>query len=158
MGKRQVRVVRVPKRVTLLLLLIVSIAMVALLWFLSGKAYAGEAHPIRDLFVRLFGGGQSPSRDALLAIFMPVIANVLLFVPWGFLLFIVIDTVSRPRARTYGLTIGAGILFSIIMIVWQEFLPTRVTAFGDVLSNAIGALAGAALGHLRREVHVRFDF
>lgn len=158
MGKQQVRVIRVPKRVTVAILVFVSVAMAGLLWFLSGKAYAGEAHPVRDLAFRLFGGERSMSPNAMLAIFMPVIANILFFVPWGFLTFIALDIASRPRVRTYGFTFGAGLVFAAAMLAWQQFLPTRVTTIGDALANGLGALAGAALGHLRREVHVRFDF
>jgi len=44
------------------------------------------------------------------------------------------------------------------MSAWQEFLPTRVTSPPDALANAAGALAGAALGHARKDVRVRFDF
>ncbi|HWW61907.1 MAG TPA: VanZ family protein [Thermoanaerobaculia bacterium] len=158
MGKRQVRVIRVPKRATVAILVLVSVAMAALLWFLSGKAYAGEEHPVRDLLLRVFGGQRSMSTHALVAIFMPVIANVLFFVPWGFLTFVALDTASRPRARTYSFTFGAGLIFAAAMLAWQQFLPTRVTTIGDAVANGLGALAGAAVGHLRREVHVRFDF
>jgi VanZ family protein len=44
------------------------------------------------------------------------------------------------------------------MSLWQQFLPTRVTSLSDALANAAGALAGAALGHARKSVRVRFDF
>ena len=43
---RELHVIHVPRRVTVLLLLLVSVAMAALLWFLSGKAvYREEASP-----------------------------------------------------------------------------------------------------------------
>jgi VanZ family protein len=129
--------------------------MAALLYFLSGKAYAADAHPVRELLTRVLSS-QRPSRDTVLAVLMPVIANILLFVPWGFLAFITLDTSSRPRKWTYVLTFIAALLFAVGMYFWQQSLPTRVTALPDTLSNAFGALGGAALGHARKSVRVRF--
>jgi hypothetical protein len=43
------------------------------------------------------------------------------------------------------------------MFAWQSVLPTRVTALLDIVSNAAGALTGAALGHARKTVRVRFE-
>ncbi len=155
MGKRQVYVIHVRKPVTFVLLLLTTAAMAALLYFLSGKAYAADAHPVRELLTRVLSS-QLPSRDTVLAVLMPVIANILLFVPWGFLAFITLDTSSRPRKWTYLMTFLAALLFAVGMYFWQQSLPTRVTALPDTISNAFGALAGAALGHARRSVRVRF--
>lgn len=159
MGKREVRVIVVRKYATFVLLLLVSAGMAALLYFLSGKAYANEAHPVRDLLVSLIKSQPKPiSRASLLAGLMPVIANILLFVPWGFLMFVLLDRPQRPRRQTYGLVILAGVLFALAMQVWQLLLPTRVTGFTDALANAVGVFAGAAAGHLRKQIHLRFDF
>ena len=155
MGKRQVYVIRVRKPVTIVLLLLTTAAMAALLYFLSGKAYAADAHPVRELLTRVLSS-QRPSRDTVLAVMMPVIANILLFVPWGFFAFIAIDKDSRPRKWTYVTTFIAALLFAWVMWLWQQSLPTRVTALPDTFSNALGALAGAALGHARKSVRVRF--
>lgn len=152
MGKRHVHVIVIQKRVTLVLLVLTSAAMIALLMFLSGRAYAGQADPLRAVFTR------SLTRDALLAVLMPVIGNILLFVPWGFLTFVALDSPSRPRLRTYLLTLAAGVIFAALMHVWQQFLPTRVVTVTDSAANAVGALAGALLGHMRKGVRVRFDF
>lgn len=155
MGKRQVYVIHVRKPVTIALLLFTTAAMAAFLYFLSGKAYAADAHPVRELLMRVLSS-QRPSRDTVLAVLMPVIANILLFVPWGFLTFIALDTNSRPRKWTYVLTFLAALLFALGMYFWQQSLPTRVTALPDTLSNAFGALGGAALGHARKSVRIRF--
>jgi len=77
-------------------------------------------------------------------------------VPWGFFAFIALDTRTRPRGWTYAITFLAALAFAAVMWLWQQSLPTRVTALPDTLSNAFGALAGAALGHARRSVRVRF--
>jgi|SRR5215212_3627165 len=156
MGKRQVHVVPVRKPVTVALLVLTTAAMIGLLYFLSGKAYAADAHPFRELLARLLSSQRPLSRGALLAFLMPVLANILLFVPWGFLAFVALDTPSRRRQWTYAITILAALLFAIGMCFWQQSLPTRVTALPDTISNALGALAGAALGHARKSVRVRF--
>lgn len=158
MGKRQVRVVVVRKWVTAAMLVVTMASMAALLYLLSGKAYVADTHPVRDLLARLLGSGRGAvPRDAVLAILMPITANILLFVPFGFFTFIVLDTPSRPRKVTYALTIVSAIVLAVALYLWQQFLPTRVTRLPDALSNGVGALAGAALGHARKVVRVRFD-
>src|SRR5215212_777769 len=101
MGKRQVRVIAVRKSVTVALLALTSAAMATLVYVLSGRAYAGNAHPFAELTARLLNSEPPLSRDAVLATLMPVLANVFLFVPWGFFAFIAFDTASRPRSRSY---------------------------------------------------------
>ena len=156
MGKRIVHVIPVRKPVTIALLLLTTAAMTALVYFLSGKAYAADTHPFRELLARLLGSQRPLSRDAALAFLMPVIANVLLFVPWGFFAFLALDTASRPRKWTYAITFVAALLFAVAIYFWQQALPTRVTSLNDTFSNAFGALGGAALGHARKSVRVRF--
>ena len=159
MGRRQVHIVRVRLPVTLALLALTTIAIASLIYFLSGKAYAAETHPIREILARLLGSGRGPvSRDAVLAFLMPVLANIMLFVPWGFLAFVALDGRMRSRRWTYGATVAGAVLFAAGLLLWQQTLPTRVTSWPDTLANGFGALAGAALGHARKGVHVRFDF
>jgi glycopeptide antibiotics resistance protein len=157
MGRRQVHVIRVRTPVTIALLAVVTAAIAALIYFLSGKAYAADTNPIREILARLFGSGRGPvSRDALLAILMPVLANLLLFVPWGFLAFLALDG-RTSRRSAYTLTVIGAVVFAFALVAWQQTLPTRVTSLPDAFANSVGALAGAALGHARKGVHVRFD-
>lgn len=158
MGKRHVHVVPVRKPATYALLAIVTVAMASLLFVLSGRAYAVERSPLLELTARLLGGGGPVSRDAVLAFLMPVFANIFLFVPWGFLAFVALDSPRRPRRTTYLLTIAGALVIAVLMSAWQERLPTRVTSPSDAFANAAGALAGAALGHARKGIRVRFDF
>ncbi|MBV8520305.1 MAG: VanZ family protein [Acidobacteria bacterium] len=159
MGKRRVHVIVVRKPVTFAFLAATTLAMAALLWFLSGKAYAADEHPVRELLGRAFGSRRAPlSRDALLAFLMPVIANMLLFVPWGFFSFLALDRTSRSRARTYAMTLVAALVLAAAMNLWQQFLPTRVISPFDLFANGAGALGGAALGHARKGLRVTFDF
>lgn len=159
MGRRQVQIIRVRTPVTFALLALATIAIASLIYFLSGKAYAAETHPIREILARLLGSGRGPvSRDALLAFLMPVLANVLLFVPWGFLAFLALDGRTRSRRAAYLWTIIGAVAFGAAMVLWQQTLPTRVTSLPDTIANGLGALAGAALGHARKSVRVQFDF
>jgi glycopeptide antibiotics resistance protein len=137
MGKRDVRVVVVRKPVTIVLLVITSIAMVALVYILSGRAIARVERSPVDVV-------------ALVA------ANVILFVPWGFLMFMALSP-KQPRAATYAMTVVAGALFALGVNAWQASLPTPVTTFGDVIWNVIGTFLGAAGAHLRKQVRVRFQ-
>jgi VanZ family protein len=159
MGRRHVRVIAVRKPVTFALLALTTALMATLLYLLSGRAYAGDRSPLWELAAGLLGARSAPvSRDALLAFLMPVIANVLLFMPWGFLAFVGLDSPKRPRRTAYLLTLAGALVVAGCMYVWQEFLPTRVTSPPDAIANGAGALAGAALGHIRKGMRIRFDF
>ena len=158
MGKGEVRTIVVPKWVTIILLVAVSAAMAALIVYLSGKAYTNGREPLRDLLLRLMQRRGEIKPDAIVASIMPSIANALFFVPWGFLMFLAVDTPSRSRAQSYLITVIAGALFAVAIDVWQSFLPTRVIGLPDTIANAVGALAGAIAGHLRKRVRVQFDY
>lgn len=153
MGKREVHIVVVPKWVTALLLVFTSAAMVALIAALSGRAYASDVASPREIVRRLF----ERSPHAALVAIMPLAAAALLFVPWGFFAFLVLDRDTRPRSRTYALTIGCGILFAAAVTLWQSMLPTRVITVGDAVANTAGTFIGALAAHLRKRVRVQFD-
>ena len=88
-------------------------------------------------------------------VFVPIVANVLLFVPWAFFLFLFLDTEARPAVQSYVLTILLGLTFTCTIEACQYFLPSRVADVNDVIWNTVGASVGAVLGHLR--ARVRFD-
>jgi hypothetical protein len=155
MEGRRPKIIRVPKAVSVALLAVTSLLMAGLVFALSGKAYAADTHPLRELAARLLGSGRAPG--TLLPYLMPVLGNMLLFAPWGFLFFVVVDASTRPRPVAYLMTLVIALLFAGAMYVWQGFLPTRVTSLPDALSNALGALAGASLGHMRKTVRVHFE-
>ena len=137
MGKREVRVVVVRKPVTIVLLVIVSIAMLALVYALSGHAFVRTERSVIDII-------------ALVA------ANVILFIPCGFLTFIALSP-KKPRASTYVLTIILGALFALGVAAWQATQPAPVTIYRDSIWNVIGTLLGAIAAHLRKSVRVRFQ-
>lgn len=157
MGKREVRTVVVPKWVTIALLLLVSAAMVVMLDYLSGKTYANGREPLRDLLLRVMQRGPITG-NAILASIMPAIANILFFVPWGFLMFLALDSPERDRGRTYLIAVTVGTLFAVALEVWQTFLPTRVLTLPDTMADACGVFAGAVAGHLRKRVRIQFDY
>jgi hypothetical protein len=140
-----------------LLLVLATAALAGLVFYLSGWAYASGRHPLGDLILGWRGSALPLSGGALLANLMPVVADVLLFVPWGFLLFVVLDSPQRPRSRTYALTFLGGLALAAALNAWQFFLPTRVTDSLDAVANAFGAIGGAVAGHLRKQVRIQFD-
>lgn len=154
MGKSELRIVVVRKWVTVALLAAVSAAMAASIYWLSGRAYANES--TASLVASMLLHGRRPSNDRLIAGLMPALADVLLFLPWGFLCFVAVDRPSRRRFVAYAVTFGGAIAFASALSAWQLALPTRVTTFTDAATNGVGALAGAVVGHMRKQVRVRF--
>jgi glycopeptide antibiotics resistance protein len=158
MGSRELHVVRVPRAVTVVLLILVSLVILVLIWFLSGKAvYREVSSPVHLLRALLRYDRTGAGRANVLASAAPAIAGVLLFVPWGALAFLAFDRVGWSRATTYALTLTVGVTFALGVSAWQEWLPTRITGWLDVFWNVLGAMAGAVVGHLRRRVWIRFE-
>ena len=149
-------VVRRP--VTILLLLAVTIAIVALTTSITGKSYSKvDPIPFEDLRHLAHRLEHRPMATTTLSIIiLPVIGNTLLFLPWGFLLFITLYSVDRPTVQTYVLTILLGISFSSGIEAVQYFLPSRVADVNDIIWNSAGVLLGAVLGHTR--LRLRFEF
>ena len=157
MGKREVRTIVVSKRATALLLVLVSSAMIALVYWLSGKAVASGSEPLAELLLQLMYRQQPLNRNAVLAEVMPALANLLLFVPWGFLAFLILDSPARPRRQTYVMAVLAGAIFAAAMQSLQSFLPTRVSGPFDIVANTVGTFTGAVAGHLRKTVRFQFE-
>ena len=153
------REVLIKKPVTLLLLVGVTLAITTITVWMGGKSYENfdpiPFDDLKNLAQRL--GNRPISTHILAVIVMPMIANVLLFVPWGFLLFISLYTVDRPTLQTYILTILLAFSFSLGIEGWQYFLPSRVADINDVIWNTTGAILGAFLGHARLRVRFEFD-
>ncbi len=79
------------------------------------------------------------------------IANILMFVPLGFLTALVL------QRRRWWLLWVVGTAFSGLIELWQLlFLPERYPDWRDLVSNTIGFLIGAGLGVLiRRRAGIR---
>jgi glycopeptide antibiotics resistance protein len=151
-------VVSIPRYATVILLLLVSAAIIAVTVWSTGASYAKlDPLPFDDLRHLAHRLARRPvSTHILSVIVVPIIANVILFVPWGFLMFIALYAADRPTLQTYVLTILLGFSFTAGIEAWQYFLPSRVADVNDVIWNTAGTIAGAVLGHLR--LRVRFEF
>jgi glycopeptide antibiotics resistance protein len=152
------REVNIGKPWTILMLVIVTAAIIAITVWMSGKSYSNlDPIPFDDIRYLVRRLAVRPISTHILAVLVvPMIANVLLFVPWGFLTFIALYTVDRPTLQTYVLTILLGFSFSLGIEGWQYFLPSRVADINDVIWNTTGVVLGAFLGHAR--LRVRFEF
>lgn len=148
----------VRRRVTLLLLVAVTAGIVLATLWMSGKSYSKiDPIPFHDLNHLARRLAHRPMSTRMVAIvLMPIVANVLLFVPWGFFLFLALYNAERPTIQTYVLTILLGISFTSVIEAWQYFLPSRVADINDIIWNTLGAGLGAVLGHMR--ARVRFEF
>jgi glycopeptide antibiotics resistance protein len=143
---------------TILLLLIATAAIAAMTLWMSGKAYSKvDPIPFEDLRHLAHRLAHRPVSTRVLAlIIVPLIANILLFMPWGFLMFIALYTVNRPTVQTYVLTVLLGLTLTCAIEATQYFLPSRVADVNDIIWNTVGTLAGAILAHLR--LRLRFEF
>lgn len=158
MAKKHVRTIHISKRVSAFLFLLTNVALITVTVILSGKTYKKiDPEPFRELKILRdkFSEGELPFR-VMVELGMPIIMNVLIFVPWGFLLFVLLDNEDRLPVESYVLVFMLAFGFSSLVEAWQYFLPTRVMDINDVIWNVTGALAGAVLGHLQKRV--RFDF
>lgn len=143
---------------TILLLLLVTAGIVLITLWMSGKSY-GKVDPIPFDDLRHLARTMDRHRvstHVIAVIIVPVIANVLLFVPWGFFMFLALYTIRRPTLQTYVLTLLLGLTFTCSIEAWQYFLPSRVADVNDVIWNMAGTFIGAILGHLRERL--RFEF
>ena len=152
------REVLVKKPITVLLWMATTLAIITVTVWMAGRSYENfEPIPFDDLRYLAKRLAERPISTHILAVLVvPMIANVLLFVPWGFLAFITFYNVERPTLQTYILTILLGFSFTLGIEAWQYFLPSRVADVNDVIWNTSGTILGALLGHAR--LRVRFEF
>lgn len=152
------RVVTIKRPITILLLLAVTAAIAAVTVWMSGKSYSSlDPIPFEDVRFLAERLRTRPIATHILALLVvPIIANVLLFVPWGMLMFIALYTVDRPTLQTYVLTILLGLSYTLAIEAYQYFLPSRVASINDVIWNTSGTVLGALLGHAR--LRIRLDF
>lgn len=151
--------VTIKRPITILLLLVVTATIILITIATSGKSYTKiDPVPFEDLRHLAHRLEHRPiSTQVMAVIVMPIIGNILLFVPWGFLTFIALYTVERPTIQTYVLTVLTGLSLSLSIEAWQYFLPSRVADVNDVIWNTTGATLGAILGHLRQRVRLEFE-
>jgi glycopeptide antibiotics resistance protein len=151
-------VITIRRPVTVLLLLLTTAMIVGVTVWMGGKSYSKvDPLPFKDIRHLSERIAKHPVSTHILAVILvPIAANILLFVPWGFLLFIALYTEHRPTLQTYVLTVLLGLTFTCAIEGWQYFLPSRVADVNDIIWNTTGALLGAILGHMRERL--RFEF
>ena len=149
----------IPRPITILLLVCVTVAILAVTMWMSGANYSQlDPIPFEDIRHLAHRIETRPvSMRIISLIIVPIIGNILLFVPFGFFLFIALYTVERPTIQTYVLTVFGGLTFSCLIEAYQYFLPNRVADINDIIWNSVGALAGAILAHLRMRLRFEFD-
>jgi glycopeptide antibiotics resistance protein len=149
----------IRRPVTAVLFLLTTVVIVLVTVRMAGKSYSNlDPIPFEEVRHLARAIAHKPIGTHILAlIVVPIIANVLLFVPWGFFLFIALYTESRPTVQTYVLTVLLGLTFTCTIEAWQYFLPSRVADVNDVIWNTVGAMTGAILGHLRERVRFEFE-
>jgi glycopeptide antibiotics resistance protein len=149
----------VKRPITILLLLMVTVAIAAFTLWMTGKSYSKiDPIPFENLRHLAHRIAHRPVSTRMLAlIVVPIIANILLFVPWGFFMFLSLYTINRPTVQTYVLTFLLGMTFSCGIEATQYFLPDRVADINDIIWNSVGTLVGAILAHLRLRLRFEFD-
>ncbi len=153
------REITIRKPLTIVMLVFVTGAIIAITVWMSGRSYSNlDPIPFDDIRYLIRRLAARPISTHILAVLVvPMIANVLLFVPWGFLTFIALYTVDRSTLQTYVLTVLLGLSFTLGVEGWQYFLPSRVADINDVIWNTTGVILGALLGHARLRVRFEFD-
>ncbi|MFL6245707.1 MAG: VanZ family protein [Thermoanaerobaculia bacterium] len=153
------REITIRKPLTIVMLVFVTGAIIAITVWMAGKSYSNlDPIPFDDIRYLIRRLAARPISTHILAVLVvPMIANVLLFLPWGFLTFIALYTIDRPTLQTYVLTVLLGFSFTLGVEGWQYFLPSRVADINDVIWNTTGVILGALLGHARLRVRFEFD-
>jgi glycopeptide antibiotics resistance protein len=151
-------IITIRRPITVLLLFAVTLGIVAATMWMSGKSYSKvDPIPFQDFRVlQHVMHRHAISTHMLAVIVIPIIANTLLFVPWGFLTFLALYNEKRSTLQTYVLTILVGFTFTCTIEAVQYFLPSRVADINDVIWNTVGTSVGAVVGHLR--ARLRFEF
>lgn len=76
-----------------------------------------------------------------------ILANILLFVPFGFVSIMLLST-SRKVIFHAGVLLIAGTLFAFILQYLQLYLPARVPSAADAWYNSLGIACGMLLAHV----------
>ena len=76
------------------------------------------------------------------------VANLLGYLPLGFLLFVAVVRSGRRAREAALLACAGGALLSLTMEIVQNYLPHRVSSNVDLALNAVGTAMGAAIGAL----------
>jgi VanZ family protein len=130
-------VIQLSRKQTLgLLILCGAVILHATMWPYNFRFDWGSvpARMLSATHLPFSNGGLTEKKD--------IILNVILFLPFGALLFL--HRAKRiPASRSVLAPTLLGMLFSVVIETTQCFLPTRTPSLVDVFTNTLGALFGA---------------
>jgi glycopeptide antibiotics resistance protein len=111
---------------------------------LNLRPFSNKLRPLRNL--------ESPSaalrRSARTYLFVDVLGNVTVFVPFGAALATAAYLTWPARRRWWRIPLrvtGIGLLLSLLIEITQLAIPSRVTDIDDVMLNTLGTAVGALL-------------
>jgi VanZ family protein len=111
---------------------------------LNLRPFSNKVRPLQNL--------ESPSaalrRSARTYLFVDVLGNVAVFVPFGAALTTAAYLTWPTRRRAWRMllpVIGAGLVLSLLIEIAQMAIPSRVTDIDDVILNTFGTAVGALL-------------
>jgi len=113
---------------------IVALLLVVLLPADDARQVTGFVSVIAE-FLSTFGIPRQPAEVAV-----EFVSNIVLFVPWGFLL----RLLSRPHVPDWAVAFSGTVLSTVIEVL-QLVIPGRVTALSDVIANTLGTVTGLLL-------------
>jgi len=105
--------------------------------------FSGDLLPAADFFSWLTDNSYRTTRA-------DIVANILLFVPYGF---VALLTVSNSRRQLFhgAMLLLAGALLAFLLQYLQFYLPARVPAATDAWFNSLGITVGMLLAHLIKQ-------
>jgi glycopeptide antibiotics resistance protein len=138
---------------------VLTLGILAATLALEGKRPVGtNLAPFEDLgrvLVEVHKGGLLSGRNLLNA--LGIFGNLVLFVPWGFLAWKLLDGRSRHAVLVYLEMLSFGLLLSAGIELVQLFLATRAADVNDVIWNVLGTAAGGGLAHAGKRIQVEWE-
>jgi VanZ family protein len=105
--------------------------------------FSGDVLPTTEFFKWLTNLSYRTSKADILA-------NILLFIPYGFVAFMTLS-ISRRKIYHASLLFLSGTLLAFILQYLQFYLPARVPSAADALYNSMGIIIGMLVAHLIKQ-------
>ncbi len=90
--------------------------------------------------------------------FKDLIANILGFIPFGFLLYMMISNWCLNTLKSIGIVLIIGILYTFSIELIQYFIKSRVSSMTDVVNNNIGISLGIIAVKLYPSIFEKFIY
>jgi glycopeptide antibiotics resistance protein len=81
------------------------------------------------------------------------IRNILLFMPFGFILGAILDRHGWSKLRVFFTVLFSGLLLTLAVESLQQFLPIRQASIYDLVGNTLGSVVGLASYRIWRNRH-----